>query len=76
MLRSVFEDFNKATDRLDNFWFDKAKISHVKILFHEQVSVEREFSLSNIVHNNNTKEDTIVVKKYIIDHISRGTRWG
>ena len=21
MLRSVFEDFNEATDRLDNFWF-------------------------------------------------------
>ena len=31
-LRSVFEDFNEATDRLDNFWFEKAKISHFKIL--------------------------------------------
>ena len=32
MLRSVFEDFNEATARLDNFWFEKAKISHFKTL--------------------------------------------
>ena len=32
MLRSVFEDFNEATDRLDTFCFEKAKISHFKTL--------------------------------------------
>ena len=31
MLRTVFGDFNEATDHLDNFWFGKAKISHFKI---------------------------------------------
>ena len=56
MLRSVFEDFNDATDRLDNFWLEKAKISHFKTLafvmkliltvFHGQASVEQEFSIS------------------------------
>ena len=53
MLTPVFEDFNGATDCLDNFWFEKAKISHFKTLafvnklvltlFHVQASVEREF---------------------------------
>ena len=74
MFRCVFGDFNEATDRLDNFWFEKAKISHFKTLafvvtlvltlFHGQASVEREFSLSNSVHNSNMKEDTIM-SKYI-----------
>ena len=74
MLRSVFGDFNEATDRLDNFWFEKAKISHFKTLafvvtlvltlFHGQASVEREFSLSNSVHNSNMKEDDHVKKIY------------
>ena len=76
MLRSVFEDFNEATDRLDNFWFEKAKISHCKILafvvkvvltvFHGQAFVELEFSISNIVHNNNMKEDTIMAKNILL----------
>ena len=39
-------------------------------LFHGQASVEQEFSKSNIVHNNNMKEDTIMAKKYIIDHMN------
>ena len=53
MLTPVFEDFNGATDCLDNFWFEKAKTSHFKTLafvnklvltlFHGQASVEREF---------------------------------
>ena len=74
MLRSVFEDFNEANDRLDNFWSEKAKISHFKTstfvvklvltLFHGQASVEREFSISSSVHNNNMKEDTIMAKIY------------
>ena len=73
MLRSIFEDFNEAIDRVDNFWFEKAKISHFKTvvfqvklvltLFHGQASVEWELSVSNIVHNNR-KEDTIMAKKY------------
>ena len=56
MLRSVFDDFNDATDRLDNFWLEKAKISHFKTLafvvklvltvFHGQASAEQEFSIS------------------------------
>ena len=74
MLRSVFEDFNEATDRLDNFWFEKAKISHFKTfvvklvftLFHGQTSVELEFSISNSVHNNNMKEDTIMAKNILM----------
>ena len=80
MLRSVFEDFNEATNGLDNFWFEKAKISHFKTLafavkllltlFHGQASVEREFSMSNIVHNHNMKEQTIMAKKYIINHMN------
>ena len=32
MLRFVFEDFNEAPDRLDNFCFEKAKTSHFKTL--------------------------------------------
>ena len=65
---------------MDNFWFEKAKISHFKTLafvvklvltlFHGQASVEREFSISSIVHNNNMKEHTIMAKKYIIDHMN------
>ena len=72
MLRSVFEDFNEVTDRLDNFRFEKAKISHFKILafvlklvltlFDGQASVEWEFSISHIFHNNNVKEDTLMAK--------------
>ena len=57
MLRSVLEDFIEATDRLDNFRFEKDKISHfktlafvAKLVFHGQASVEQEFSISNIVH--------------------------
>ena len=60
ILRSVFDDFNKATDRLDNFWLEKAKISHFKTLafvvklvstlFHLQASIDWEFSISNIDH--------------------------
>ena len=74
MLRSVFESFNEATDRLDNFWFEKAKISHFKTfvvklvftLFHGQTSVEREFSISNSVHNNSMKEDTTMAKNILM----------
>ena len=80
MLRFVCEDFNEATDRLDNFWFEKPKISHFKTLvfvvklvltlFHGQASAEWEFSMSNIVHNSNMKEHTIMAKKYLIDHMN------
>ena len=80
MLRSVFEDFNEASNRLNNFWFEKAKTSHFKTLtlvvksvltlFHGQASVEWKFSISNIIHNNNMKEDTIMAKKYVIDHMN------
>ena len=74
MLRSVFESFNEATDRLDNFWFEKAKISHFKTfvvklvftLFHGQTSVEREFSISNSVHNNSMKEDMTMAKNILM----------
>ena len=51
VFRSVFEDFNEVTDPLDNFWFEKAKISHFKTLafvaelvltlFHGRASFER-----------------------------------
>ena len=60
ILKSVFDDFNKATDRLDNFWLEKAKISHFKTLafvvklvstlFHLQASIDWKFSISNIDH--------------------------
>ena len=76
MLRSVSESFNEATNRLDNFWFEKAKISHFKTLtfvvklvftlFHGQTYVEWEFSISNSVHNNNMKEDTIMAKNILM----------
>ena len=40
MLRSVFEEFNEASDGSDNFWFEKAKISHFKdIGFCSEVSL-------------------------------------
>ena len=42
----------------------------VLTLFQGQASVEQEFSISNIVHNNNMKEHTIMAKKYIIDHMN------
>ena len=42
----------------------------VLTLFHGQASVEREFSINNIVDNNNMKEHTIMAKKYIIDHMN------
>ena len=80
MLRSVFKDFNEATDRLDNSWFEKVKISHFKTLafvvkliltqFHGPAFFEREFSVSNIVHNNNMKEHTFMTKTYTIDHMN------
>ena len=60
ILRSVFDDFNKATDRLDNFCLEKAKIFHFKALafvvklistlFHLQASIDCEFNISNIDH--------------------------
>ena len=56
--------------------FEKAKISHCKILafvvklaltlFHGQAFVELEFSISNTVHNNNMKEDTIMAKNILL----------
>ena len=80
VFRSVFEDFNEITDPLDNFWFEKAKISHFKTLafvaelvltlFHGHASFEREFSISNTVHNNNMKEDATMAKIHIIDHMN------
>ena len=78
MLRCVFVDFNEVADRLYNFWFEKAKISHFKIsafyakLFltlHVLVSVELDFSIGNIVHNTNMKEGTIMAKD-IVDHMN------
>ena len=79
MLRSFFEDINEATSCLDHFWLEKAKISHFKTLFfvvklvltviHGQTSAELEFSINNIVHSK-MKEDTIMVKKHIIDNIN------
>ena len=61
-------------------WFEKAKIFYFKTLvfvvklvltlFHGQVPIEQEFSISNTVHNNNTKEDAIMPRKYIIDHLN------
>ena len=79
MLRSVFEDINEETFCLDHFWLEKGKISHFKTfvfvvklvltVVHGQTSAELEFSINNIVHNN-MKEDTIMVKKHIIDNIN------
>ena len=43
----------------------------VLTLLLRQASVKREFGISNIVHNNNMKEHTIMAKNiYITDHMN------
>ena len=80
ILRTVFQDFKEKEDRLDHFWFQQVKIYNyetlsfiVKLILtlcHGQASVERAFSVNNIVEENNMKEITIIAKKRVIDHMN------
>ena len=77
--RSTFEDFKEKEHRLDDFWFQQVKVYNyeklsfvVKLILtlsHGQASVELEFSVNNIVDKKNMKEETIVARRHIIDHM-------
>ena len=75
----MFIEFNKESDRLDDFYFKKCNINRYKelaavvkillILSHGQASAERGFSEKNIVLAQNMKVESIVVRRLIKDHL-------
>ena len=77
--QDMFFEFNKESDRLDDFYFKKCNINRykelaaiVKILFtlsHGQASVERGFSENNQVLAQNMKVESIISRRLIKDHM-------
>ena len=75
----MFIEFNKESDRLDDFYFKKCNINRykelavvVKILLtlsHGQTSLERRFSGKNIKLAQNMKVESIFVRRLIKDHL-------
>ena len=75
----MFIEFNKESDRLDDFYFKKCNINRykelavvVKILVtlsHGQTSLERRFSGKNIKLAQNMKVESIFVRRLIKDHL-------
>ena len=71
--RARVEEFNENHNRLDNFCFNQvfannyADLSYaIKVLLtlsHGHTSTEQQFSLTNIVLDNNMKEERIVAMK-------------
>ena len=74
-----FKCFDHTKTRLDNFYFQNFDIRRYKrlcsvlkiilTLSHGQAAVERGFSINNSVLKVNIKEDSIVAKKIIRDHM-------
>ena len=75
----MFIEFNKESDRLDDFYFKKCDINRykelavvVKILLklnHGQTSLERRFSGKNIKLAQNMKVESIFARRLIKDHL-------
>lgn len=77
--RDNFEKFEESKNRLDDFYFNYAFVNCyenlsfiikvVLTLSHGQASIERQFSVNHLVLDNNMKEESIVARKHIIDHM-------
>ena len=82
--RAQFKEFDENHDWLDDFCFNQvfAKnytdlpfvIKVVLTLSHDQAFSEQQFSINNTVLDNNMKEESIVARKHIIDHV-RNKSW-
>ena len=77
--QDMFIEFNKESDRFDDFYFKKCNINRykelvavVKILLtlsHGQASAKRGFSENNTVLTQNMKMESIVAHRLIKDHL-------
>ena len=77
--RAQVEEFNENQDRLDDFCFNQVfannyvdlsfAIKVVLTLRHGHTSTEQQFSITNIVLDSNMKEESIIARKHIIDHV-------
>ena len=73
------EEFNEKQHRLDDFYFNQVfannyadlsfAIKVVLTLRHSHTSTEQQFSITNIVLDSNMKEESIVARTHIIDHV-------
>ena len=67
----------KRNNCSDDFYFKEVEVSKYKnlasllklVLSHGLALVERTFSLSNIIHNFNLKEISVISQKLILDHM-------
>ena len=79
LIKVKFQEFDRSETRLDDFYFKIIGIKQypnlarvvklVLTLSHGQASVERQFSVNNSVLDVNMKEDSIVARKLIRDHM-------
>ena len=77
--RGKVEEFNENLDRLDDFCFNQVfannyadpsfAIKVVLTIRHGHASTEQQFSITNIVLDSNMREESIVARKHIIDHV-------
>ena len=77
--RAKVEEFNENQDRLDDFCFNQVfannyadlsfAIKVVLTLRHGHRSTEQQFSITNIVSYSIMKEESIIARKHIIDHV-------
>ena len=77
--RAKVKEFDENHDWFDDFCFNKvfAKnytdlpfvIKVVLTLSHDQAFSEQQFSINNTVLDNNMKEENIVARRHIIDHV-------
>ena len=77
--RAKVQVFDENYDRLDDFCFNQVFANNyadlsfiikvVLTLHHGQTFTEQQFSISNTVLGNNIKEESIVARKHIIDHL-------
>ena len=67
-----FQEFDKSKTCLDDFKLFKNLVKVVKsvlTLSHGQVSIDREFSVNKFMLETNMKEELIVARKLIRDHM-------
>ena len=72
-----FHNCDKATDRLDVFFFQNSCFAKelnfiLQLTFnasHGKVSVERGFSVNNLILENNMKVETIIAHRFINDYV-------
>ena len=77
--RAKVQAFDENHDWLDDFCFNQVFANNyadlsffikvVLTLSHNQVFTEQQFSINNTALDNNMKEESIVVRKHIIDHV-------